>query len=179
MERLKTYLEGLNPPPRSQLGKAKNYGLERWSKMTAFLDDGALDLDNNSIESRFKDLKLGMKNSLFIQSDRGGNALVGFLTLVVNCQRNGFNPYDYIADILRKIARGWPQSRLDELLPHNWDPSKAEGPLTTVSDYLEVGMTADELVDRLGIRDKVTIRSSVVDPPPPATSPPEHEPVLH
>ena len=138
--------------------KAIEYALTRWAELSAFLDDGELLLDNNDIESRFKDIKLGMKNCLFVQSDRGGEALAGFYTLIVNAERYGLNPYDYVADILRKISAGWSQAKLDELLPWNWRPDMAERPLPTDVDYIEDELAAEEIVARLGLSAKVDIR---------------------
>ena len=33
---------------------------------------------------------------------------------------NGVEPQAYIADVIEKIASGWPASRWDELMPWNW-----------------------------------------------------------
>jgi hypothetical protein len=33
---------------------------------------------------------------------------------------NGLEPQAYIADVIEKIASGWPASRWDELMPGNW-----------------------------------------------------------
>jgi hypothetical protein len=33
---------------------------------------------------------------------------------------NGVEPFAYIADVIRKIAEGWPNSRIDALMPWQW-----------------------------------------------------------
>ena len=33
---------------------------------------------------------------------------------------NGVEPFAYIADVIRKIAEGWPNSRIDELMSWHW-----------------------------------------------------------
>ena len=33
---------------------------------------------------------------------------------------NGLNPQAYLADVIDRMAKGWPHSRLAELLPWNW-----------------------------------------------------------
>ncbi|MEJ2459665.1 MAG: transposase domain-containing protein, partial [Novosphingobium sp.] len=38
---------------------------------------------------------------------------------------NGIEPQAYIADVIAKIADGWPASRWDELLPWNWQPVRS------------------------------------------------------
>ena len=91
MAELKKFLQSLNPPPRSSLGKAIAYTLDRWQEITLFLRDGGIEVDNNRIESIFKDVKLGLKNFLFVQSDIGGEALAGFYSLIKTCELHGVN----------------------------------------------------------------------------------------
>jgi transposase len=42
--------------------------------------------------------------------------------LVETCKLNGVNPEAYINDVLTRLVKGWPQNRLDELLPWLWAP---------------------------------------------------------
>lgn len=138
MEEFFTFLESLNPPPRSSLGKARSYCLSRRKQLSLFLTNGALEPDNNRVESIFKDVKLGLKNYLFVQSDLGGEAMAGFYSLIATCELHHVNPEIYLTDILERISDGHPQSRLDELLPWNWQ--EAESPLKVDPDgpdYIE------------------------------------------
>lgn len=156
MGELKQYLEGLNPPPRSSLGKAINYTLERWGRVTAFLKDGDMPVDNNKVESIFRDVKLGLKNFLFVGSDLGGQALAGFYSLIMTCELHGVNPMHYIADVLIRIANGHPASKLDELLPWNWELGGADRlEIDDSSDYLKASYPREYLLKRLGLEDKV------------------------
>jgi hypothetical protein len=36
------------------------------------------------------------------------------------CAQHGVAPLPYLTDVLRKLARGWPADRLEELLPARW-----------------------------------------------------------
>jgi hypothetical protein len=36
------------------------------------------------------------------------------------------DPYAYLVDVLKRLASGWSQLRLDELLPEHWTPASAE-----------------------------------------------------
>ena len=38
-----------NALPKSQIGKAMRYAMERWDKLSAYLQDGRLHIDNNAI----------------------------------------------------------------------------------------------------------------------------------
>ncbi|WP_257463561.1 transposase domain-containing protein [Archangium lipolyticum] len=45
-------------------------------------------------------------------------------TLVATCVLAGVEPWAYLADVLEKLARGWPQRRLEELLPPMWKAAR-------------------------------------------------------
>ncbi|MCP4501677.1 MAG: transposase domain-containing protein, partial [Deltaproteobacteria bacterium] len=41
---------------------------------------------------------------------------------IETCKRCGVNPWAYLKDVLWKLqAESWPTSRIDELLPPNWN----------------------------------------------------------
>jgi hypothetical protein len=37
---------------------------------------------------------------------------------------NGVNPQVYLTDLLTRLVDGWPQSRIDELMPWHWAPAR-------------------------------------------------------
>jgi transposase len=37
---------------------------------------------------------------------------------------NGVNPLTYITELLTRLVNGWPQGRIDELMPWHWAPPK-------------------------------------------------------
>ena len=43
-------------------------------------------------------------------------------TVIRSCALNGVEPWQYLADVLPKLAGDWPNNRLDELLPRNSYP---------------------------------------------------------
>ena len=57
------------------------------------------------------------KNSLFVGSVDAGKRYAALLTLALNCILRGQNPYDYFCSLFDRLAAGWPQSRVAELLP--------------------------------------------------------------
>ena len=59
---------------------------------------------------------------LFCGSDRGGVRATVMYTLIGTAKLNDIDPQAWLADVLGRIA-GTPQSRLDELLPWNWEDS--------------------------------------------------------
>jgi transposase len=58
---------------KSNLAEALRYALTRWEGLTRFLDDGRIELDNNSVERAIRPLALNRKNALFAGSDDGGD----------------------------------------------------------------------------------------------------------
>ena len=69
---------------------------------------------------------LGRKNWLFGGSDRGAHWLAIHQTLLGSCALAGItDPWTYLRDVLTKLARGWPQSRLGELVPTAWLAAQA------------------------------------------------------
>lgn len=60
-------------PARSPTAEAIRYALNHWDGLQRFLDDGRIELDNNSIERAMRPVCLSRKNSLFAGSDVGAS----------------------------------------------------------------------------------------------------------
>jgi transposase len=110
-----------NEPPSSDLAKATGYLLNQWTALSQFIKDGRLDLDNNLCEQQMRDIALGRKNYLFAGSHDAARRAAALYSLMRSCAQRRVPPLPYLTDVLRKLADGWKQSRLDELLPHRWE----------------------------------------------------------
>jgi len=108
-------------PPASALGKACAYWLNHWAALTRFLDDGRLELDNTEVERQIRALGVGRKNYLFAGSHVGAGRAAVIYSLMRSCDLAGVDPTDWLEGVLVRLAGGWPQSRIGELLPHRWD----------------------------------------------------------
>jgi len=108
----------------SDLAKAMDYMLKRWSAFTRFLDDGRICVSNNAAERGLRGIALGRKSWLFAGSDRGGMRAAAMYSRIVTAKRYDVDPQAWLADVLARIA-GHPASRLDDLLPWNWSPATA------------------------------------------------------
>ena len=106
------------------LTKACFYILKRWDAFTRFLDDGRVCLSNNAAERALRCIPLGRKAWLFCGSDRGGQRAAVIYTLIQTAKLNDVDPQAWLADVLARIA-DHPATRLDELLPWNWEPRAA------------------------------------------------------
>ncbi len=59
------------------------------------------------------------KNAMPVGHDASGENHAILLSLVASCKRHKVNPAQQVADVLLRVQTH-PNSRTDELLPHNW-----------------------------------------------------------
>ena len=103
---------------KSELAGAIRYARSRWDALTAYVDDGRLEVSNNAAENAIRPVTLGRKNWLFAGSDAGGDRAAVFYTLIRSAKLNGLEPEAWLRDVLTRIGEH-PINRLDELLPWN------------------------------------------------------------
>ncbi len=108
--------------PRSEMAKALRYGVKLWPALTRYLDDGRLEIDNGVAERALRGVAVGRRNWLFAGSLAGGERAAALYTVIETAKANRVEPQAYIADVLAKLASGWPAARWDELMPWNWQP---------------------------------------------------------
>jgi transposase len=109
-------------PDGSATAKAIDYSLNRWSALTRYVDDGDLPADNNWVENQIRPIAIGRNNWLFAGSLRAGKRAAAVMSLVHSARLNGHDPYAYLKDVLERLPTQ-PASRVEELLPHRWQPS--------------------------------------------------------
>src|SRR4030081_3197246 len=106
---------------KSALAVAISYALKRWPALTHYLDDGRLEIDNLIAERALRGIAIGRRNWLFAGSRAGGERAASIYSIIESCKLNGVEPFAYISDVMQKIAEGWPNSRIDELMPWTWN----------------------------------------------------------
>lgn len=104
-------------PGRSPLAGAMRYGVRHRDGLGQFLDDGRVEIDTNVVERAIRPIALNRKNALFAGSDEGGANWATIASLIETCKLNDVNPHAWLTDTLTKLVNGWPQSRIDELMP--------------------------------------------------------------
>ena len=104
---------------KSPLAKAIRYALNRLPKARPYLENGVLELDNNSVERAMKPVALGRKNWLFAGSEGGGKAMAIAFTLIETAKLNNVDPQAWLTWVLARVA-DHKIARIDELLPWNW-----------------------------------------------------------
>lgn len=107
-------------PGGSPTAKAIRYALNHREGLVRFLEDGRIELDTNTVERAIRPLCLSRKNALFASGDDGGARWAAIASLVETCKLNGVNPQRYFTDLLTRLVNGWPNRRIDELLPWCW-----------------------------------------------------------
>jgi transposase len=125
-QRSRPLIDALEPWLRAKLGlisqkgklaEAIRYALSRWEGLTRFLDDGRVELDNNTVERSIRPITLNRKNALFAGSDGGAEHWATIATLIETCKLNDIDPLGYLTDVLTRIVNGHPNRDIDALLP--------------------------------------------------------------
>lgn len=113
----------------SSIAAALDYSLKRWDALGRFLLDGNVSIDNNHVENLMRPWAMGRKAWLFCGSELAGQRAAMVMSLVQSAKLNGHDPWAYLKDVLERLL-AHPNNRIDELLPHRWQPreSKQETP---------------------------------------------------
>lgn len=105
--------------PKSPIGKAFRYTMDRWDQLSAYLYDGILEIDNNLIENAIRKLALGRKNYLFAGSHdaaRRGAIMYSFFAI---CKKHEVNPYQWLKYTLENIL-SINHKNIRDLYPQNY-----------------------------------------------------------
>lgn len=105
---------------RGPTAEAIGYALNHWDGLVQFLEDGRIELDTNTVERSMRPVALSRKNALFAGSDEGGGNWAAVASLVETCKLNAVDPQRYLTELLNRLVNGWPQARIDELMPWCW-----------------------------------------------------------
>lgn len=109
--------------PKSSTGMAIQYCLNQWDKLTTFLLDGRLELDNNRAERSIKPFIIGRKNFLFSCTPKGATASATIYSVIETAKENGLKPFKYLKYLLEQLPNInlEDNANIDELLP--WSPN--------------------------------------------------------
>ena len=108
-------------PDGSAIAKAIDYSLNQWVGLGRYLLDGDVPIDNNHVENRMRPWALGRRNWLFIGSQLAGERAAVVMSLLQSAKLNGHEPWAYLKDVLTRLPTQL-NSRIEELLPHKWQP---------------------------------------------------------
>ena len=114
-------LERLRVPDGSAIARAIDYSLNRWTALMTYLLDGNVPIDNNHIENLMRPWAMGRKAWLFAGSELAGQRAAVVMSLAQSAKMHGHDPWAYLKDVLTRLPNHL-NSRIDELLPHRWQP---------------------------------------------------------
>lgn len=106
--------------PKSALGKALHYLDGQWARLTRFLEDGLIPLDNNPAENAIRPFVVGRKNWLFSHTPSGAHASAAIYSLIETAKANGHSPYEYLQFVFNILPTLGEDDDFATLLPWRW-----------------------------------------------------------
>jgi transposase len=116
--------------PQSAMGKAISYALGQWPGLTAWLEDGRVELDNNRVENSIRPTAIGKKNWLFIGGAEAGERSAILYTIIEACRRQGIDPFAYLRDVFTRLP-SMTTGQIASITPANW--AKARTPAKVIA----------------------------------------------
>jgi len=111
--------------PKSPIGKAIQYALTRWDKLSRYTENAYLQIDNNLVENAIRPVAIGRKNYMFAGSHEGAKRAAMMYSFFGTCKLNNINPQEWLADVLPRI-NDIMLSQISELLKQSWKPAVKE-----------------------------------------------------
>jgi len=105
---------------KSKLAEIIRYTLSRRTSFERFLADGRIEIESNIVERAIRPQTITRKNALFAGSDGGGRAWATIATLLTTAKMNGVDPHAWLTLTLERIASGWPNTQIADLMPWNF-----------------------------------------------------------
>lgn len=106
LDELKQWLWKQAPLKTLSLGAAARYTLANWERLTVFVNNPDVPLDNNQTERGIRGPVVGRKNHYGSKSRRGTEVAAIFYTLIETAKLNGLDPSQYLLDASHAAARG-------------------------------------------------------------------------
>lgn len=110
-------------PLKSTIGKALHYLNNQWDKLTVYLTDGHIPIDNNPAEDAIRPFVIGRKAWLFADTVAGAEASANLYSLVETAKANGLEPYRYLRYLFTRLPAAKTLEDFEALLPTRVDPA--------------------------------------------------------
>ena len=101
--------------PKSSIGMAIQYSLNLKKYLLVFLEDGRLELSNNSAERSIKPFVIGRKNWLFCNTPAGASSSAIAYSIIETAKENNLKPFEYLKFLFNKIQSG--KIEIEKILP--------------------------------------------------------------
>jgi transposase len=106
LDELKAWLWDQASLPSLSIGKAAGYAIANWDRLTRFIEDVRIPLDNNATERAIRGPVVGRKNHYGSKSRRGTEVAATFYTILETAKLHGVNPAEYLAAAVMAADRG-------------------------------------------------------------------------
>ena len=116
-----------NTLPKGKAGVAIAYMHKNWKKLTAYTQDGRLNIDNNPVENAIRPFAIGRKNWMFSDSQSGAKASAMYYSIIETAKACGLEPFMYLRALFTQLPSCKTVEDYELLLPWN---IKLEGVLT-------------------------------------------------
>jgi transposase len=103
---MKTWLWNQAALKSLSIGNAAAYVVANWERLTRFLEDSRIPLDNNATERAIRGPVVGRKNHFGSKSRRGTEVAAIFYTLLETAKLEGVDPARYLREAALADARG-------------------------------------------------------------------------
>jgi transposase len=103
---MKTWLWSQAVLKTLSIGHAAAYTVANWDRLTRFLGDARIPLDNNATERGIRGPVVGRKNHYGSKSRRGTEVAATLYTLIETAKLHGVNPVAFLLEAARAAERG-------------------------------------------------------------------------
>ncbi|WP_291299550.1 IS66 family transposase [Desulfosporosinus sp. BICA1-9] len=103
LEAYYTWLETVNVLQGSKLAEAITYSVNQKASLSAFLEDGRIELSNNRAENKIRPFVIGRKGWLFSDTTKGAKASAIVYSIVETAKANKINVYMFLFYIFSKL----------------------------------------------------------------------------
>ncbi len=111
----------LNTLPKGKTGEALAYTHKNWVKLTEYIKDGRLSIDNNPVENAIRPFAIGRKNWMFSDSQQGAKASAMLYSMIETAKANQVEPYIYLKTVFSQLPQAESLEDIEGLLPWNID----------------------------------------------------------
>jgi transposase len=127
LEKIKSWLDKtlLNTLPKGKTGQALAYTHKNWDKLTEYIKDGRLNIDNNPVENAIRPFAIGRKNWLFSDSQKGADTSAMLYSMIETAKANHIEPYQYLRTVFTKLPQATTLKAIEALLPWHIDLLKS------------------------------------------------------
>ena len=102
------------------IARAFTYLKNQFPKLSIYIEDGKLNIDNNIAENHVRPIAIGRKNWLFATSTKGATALCNWYSIIETAKANNLDSYAYLKYILTHLPIYQAQNKdIEDLLPWN------------------------------------------------------------